>query len=143
LPRTIDRGQKRKIVPTPFALAIMNGKRTLCACTKGFVNSACNFHVCQACCMRLAEPCAVNTHNRAKLTAAPQRGLIDAAIQEQRQAPIYIRYQGGSNPGSVRPVVPRRWINAPTSFEAVCVVSGITKKYFLNRVAEARDTQFE
>lgn len=33
---------------------------------------------CQACCMRLAERCAVNIHNRAKLTAAPQRGLIDA-----------------------------------------------------------------
>lgn len=139
---TNARGQKRKIIPTPVAIAAMSGKRTLCSCTKGTVNSACTAQVCQACCMRQPEPCAVNSHNRAKLAASPHRAIIDAAIQAQRQQPIYIRYDGGSNPGSVRPVVPRRWINAPTSFEAVCVTSGITKKYFLGRVTDARDASF-
>jgi hypothetical protein len=76
-----------------------------------------------------------------KFVASPYRQMIASAMQQG--VPVYIRYSGGSAPGTVRAVVLTRWISEPSSFEVHCMRDNIKKKYFLSRVVDARKDSFE
>jgi len=71
--------------------------------------------------------------------------LIEKAITGNLQA-IWIRYQGGSTPGEVRAIQPRRWASQPFSFQAISLRPGDSnqeKKYMTMRITEAKESVFE
>ena len=51
---------------------------------------------------------------------------------------LWIKYMGGSNPGTIREIKPQSWIVSKTSFKAHYYRDNIEKKYYLDKVAEAR-----
>ena len=63
-------------------------------------------------------PCVA--HNSCKLKQGAlgvTRQLISAVLQERSQSnkdvPLWVRYNGGRNPGTVRVIYPQRWISEP------------------------------
>ena len=63
--------------------------------------------------------------------------IIEAAMSNKE--PIWIKYNGGTDPGSVRSIEPISWKNKPLRFEAICQQSGIIKTFRLDRIEECSD----
>jgi len=49
---------------------------------------------------------------------------------------------GGSNPGSVRGVLPIEWITTNYQFRGKCVKSDVVKVYMISRIHEIKDSPF-
>lgn len=138
-------------IPAPLANPLIDINPTLptaphgreCKCGAKRVNTTCSFHLCMSCCTATSARCVVGTHNQGKVTDSPIVALIDAVLEERKEHPLYVRYQGGSQPGTVRMVTPLRWINRPLSVLMHCPRENIEKKYMVLRIIEARRTVFD
>jgi hypothetical protein len=90
-----------------------------CTCGKTKLNKQCVKKKCKACCSALPGRCTIAQHNRAKFVPQPSSyaTLINEAITQQLA--IWIRYNGCSNPGTVRAVRPLKWISPLFSFVGI------------------------
>ena len=77
------------------------------------------------------------------MVVTPACRLITELIDQAQQRPLWIRYTGGQQPGTVRQVTPVRWCAYPYSFFAHCDRDNVEKKYLTQRVADARREAFE
>jgi len=96
------------------------------------------------CCSKLSNYCAVSSHRRAKISAhhSPTSVFIDDAIL--KKATIWVKYEGGSAPGTARPICPTAWKIPNMSFTAIDVRSGQEHKYkyYVDRVSRYSDETF-
>lgn len=143
-PATNSNGKRAaNLINEPGIWARVMGKRITrsCPCGAAQVNCSCTFSLCRSCCAQRQDLCLVTAHNTSKLVASPFRSIVADAIHESTT--IWVRYIGGTAPGMVRAVMPRRWVIEPSSFIVLCLREKIEKKYYLNRITEARNDQFE
>jgi hypothetical protein len=86
---------------------------------KESANKSCPNVLCISCCGNLKSSCNVASH-RAKKCALPTVQQIANAIihyeTTNNTAVLYCRYNGGSNPGTVRAIYPVSWRFKPSSF---------------------------
>ena len=115
-PSSSDMSPKRMIVETEhgqiFDVEPISSKDNK-YCTKCGKpgNKSCTFQFCKKCCIEQPGTCVVSLHNRFKSEKhyPDVVSMIDEAIVSRKC--LYIRYTGGENPGTVRPVLPTSWVN--------------------------------
>ncbi len=123
---------------TPLAM----GMCPVCQLNKA--NTQCTLKACLRCCVRdVTTDCRVQKHQAGKENTWWRPLLLKLeelfALPPGERQPLYIKYMGGTHPGTVRAVTPSRWAAEPTSFFGLCDAENVEKKYLVARVAEWRD----
>jgi len=122
-----DEGEVQSMSPAPAkpAMAQPLPAAGMCsACGKTKANLQCTLLACLNCCTK--DPttnCRVMKHQTGK-PAISGHPLLDElekqfALPADERAALYIKYMGGSNPGTVRAVTPTRWAAQRSSFFGV------------------------
>jgi hypothetical protein len=118
---------------------LLSSSEGKCSCGHAKKNQQCTHKKCLVCCSNIPQPCLVTSHKNAKMKkfVNPFIEIIEAAMSNKE--PIWIKYNGGTDPGSVRSIEPISWKNKPLRFEAICQQSGIIKTFRLDRIEECSD----
>jgi hypothetical protein len=116
-------------------------------CEDANANAKCPEHLCSGCCrQRTLTVCKVATHNVGKQQDAAHDAtvqLLNDAIGRGHQT-VWIRYEGGSTPGRVRPIEPTAWKRHPFLFTASSIDQGGSdvKTYRVDRISKASLEKF-
>ncbi len=108
-------------------------------------NKACKpSKYCLECCVKhnpVMYDCRVSKHKVARLRRnCPNVALLDEAMLGEMQ--IWIAYDGGSKPGTVRAIIPQTWVKFGDELKARCVESQIEKTYYVKRMTRVEKEQF-
>lgn len=144
-----DDGDDQLCMPTaaPAAAAAAGDGAApqLCLCCRATkYNAACVNKLCRACCEKLTDFCTVSAHNNARYNQRikPFLPAIQTAIDGRTR--LWIRYNGGTHPGTVRPIEPLRWLQQNRGkFLARCVNSEEEKTYLIGRITGLDTKPFE
>ncbi len=115
---------------------------TRCNCGRGKANQTCVRKQCLACCSASPDHCIVSSHLKAKALVAPHPAVAAISTAMADGSTLWIRYDGGSQQNSVRPVQPHSWLNQGFSFRAMCLNSGLEKTYKISCTVEWRNSSF-
>lgn len=130
----------------------LNSKVPICgSCKRNRGNKSCILSLCQNCCERDVRYCQVTTHRLGKIQSQKMDIVNDISKAINDKSMVWINYQQGSKPGSVRPVQIVRWIQKPLSFGGHCHCSSclengdidIEKKYLVSRVLKLKFCAFD
>ena len=113
-----------------------------CDCGRAKVNLACNLRKCRGCCSKSSKMCNVTQHQMAKVVSSSIPFVEDIEKAMAQKKILWVRYDGGANPGSVRAILPVSWKNKPFNIEAICQTTKITKTYFCQRFIDCRESFF-
>lgn len=113
-----------------------------CTCG-GSPNKSCSYRLCAKCCAALPQHCGVAGHNTKK-PIPHWAAFIEANLPNKdndNPKTIWIQYNGGKAPATVRPVQPLKWKVKNHSFTAFCC-NKIEKSYYVYKILDAKITSF-
>jgi hypothetical protein len=134
----------------PLVAATDLNSSSMCAeCKQTRANTQCSLRACLKCCAKnVSSDCRVTKHQAEKerTLKRPLHTKLEQLLsisQPQRPA-LYIKYNGGTRPGTVRAIIPTRWAARLTSFYAISDSDPNTeKKYIMQRGGMARQLLLE
>lgn len=130
------------ITPPAPAAPTVSATQRKCGCNRSTANAKCFFRNCKSCCVLQNKECGVSTHDLAKCVKYKEDtiALLDKAMKEQTA--VWIKYSGGSKPGTIRAVTPAGWTTKHAVINYWCPVLKDYKKMKVLRMTAIKDREW-
>lgn len=115
----------------------------LCECKRAKINKQCTLKKCLICCSESPLSCIVTSHKQKKLSKYTPAWIQIFEEAMKNSSIIWIKYIGGSKPGTVRAIKPIEWVVKSVSFMAECQRDNLKKRYLVERITDCQKSYFQ